>query len=249
MITAIQHVPHEDMGFFETVLKEKKVPFRYVRIFERGPSGGSPLSMVNLSKTSALVVMGGPMGVYESDRYPFLLEEIRLIQESLERKIPVLGICLGAQLLAGAAGGRVYPGPTKEIGWFPVRMTRGASKDPLLGHLPSQSMAFHWHGDTFDLPKGSVLLASSAKYQHQAFRVGRNAWGLQFHLEMTEFMIRDWVRMGEENLKTKEPVWDAGEILNQTSIYLPELQKMAGKVFGQFLGFFRQGVSAARLPA
>lgn len=249
MITAIQHVPHEDMGFFEAVLKEKKVPFQYVRVFEKGLLGRSPLSTVNLSKTGALVIMGGPMGVYESDRYPFLLEEVRLIRESLEREIPVLGICLGAQLLAEAGGGRVYPGPTKEIGWFPIRRTPEASSDPLLGHLPSPSMVFHWHGDTFDLPPGSVWLASSEKYRHQAFRLGKNAWGLQFHLEMTESMIRDWVRVNQDNSKSEEPVWDSAEILNQTLRYLPDFQKMAGQVFGRFLGLVRQDVSAVRSPA
>ena len=130
-----------------------------------------------------MVVMGGPMGAYETDKFPFLAEECTLIAEIVRRDRPVLGVCLGAQLLAKALGARVFPGHGPEIGFGSVRLTRYGERDGLLAPAGPEIPVFHWHGDTFDLPKGAVLLASSAKYPHQAFRFGEHAYGLQFHVE------------------------------------------------------------------
>lgn len=137
----------------------------------------------DLDDTAGLVVMGGPMGVYEADRFPHLAEEQKLIERALASEIPVLGVCLGSQLLAATLGARVYPGPRKEIGWFPVAKEPAAGDDALFADLPDRFTALHWHGDVFDLPDGAVALARSELTRHQAFRFGRNAYGLLFHLE------------------------------------------------------------------
>ena len=150
-----------------------------------------------------LVVMGGPMGVGDagSAQYPFLAPEIALLRKLLARDAPVLGICLGSQLLAAAAGARVYPNtrpgpdgkpvPAREVGWGPVDLI-GADRERALAGLPAQPMVVHWHGDTYDLPAGAVHLASTPVCRHQAFRIGR-AFGLQFHPELERETIAVWV--------------------------------------------------------
>jgi GMP synthase (glutamine-hydrolysing) len=144
----------------------------------------------SLAGYGGLIVMGGSMGVYEADRFPFLSLEVALLREALNARLPALGVCLGSQLLAAAGGARVYPGAAPEVGWWPV--TRLA-EDPWLAGWPRRLEPLHWHGDTFDLPPGSVHLVSSEQYPHQAFRLG-SALGLQFHVEATAGMARDWMR-------------------------------------------------------
>lgn len=228
-ITAIRHVPHEGLGLLEKIFEEHSVSFQYLEAHQ------NPFPAVELGKIDALVILGGSMGVYESDKHPFLLKEITLLKEAIQKKVPTLGICLGSQLLAAAGGAKVYEGPAKEIGWFPIEVNSEGVKDPLLKYCAPQSMVFHWHGDTFDLPRGAVHLASSGKYRHQGYRIGECAWGLQFHLEMTEPMIKNWVVVAEEKSKTKNPDFNVCEILTDTPCYLPEMETLARKVFGEFI--------------
>ena len=227
-ILAVRHVPSEGMGLLEKVFEESGVAFEYLNAQDK------PFPSVDLARYAGLVVMGGPMGVYETDRFPFLAREMELLRDALRRGMPTLGICLGSQLLAAAAGAKVFRGQRKEIGWFPVRMQPEASNDPLLKPLPSEATVFHWHGDTFELPKGAVHLASSDRYAHQAFRIGERAWGFQFHLEMTEPMIREWVDEADAHSKTAHPDWNACEALTQTPCFLPEMETLARRVFGAF---------------
>lgn len=134
---------------------------------------------------AGLVVMGGPASAYSDQGFPTREAELGLIAECLQLQIPILGVCLGAQLLAAAAGARVFPGTHgREIGWGPLHLEDDAERDPLFAGLPRDLTVLHWHGDTYDLPPGAVHLASSPKYSQQAFRVGARAWGLQFHIEM-----------------------------------------------------------------
>lgn len=228
-ILAIRHARHEGLGVLEKIFEEEEVSYRYLDLFK------APNSSVDLSRASALVVLGGAMGVYEADRYPFLSKEIEALKEAMRHRIPTLGICLGSQLLAAAAGARVYRGPRKEIGWFPIEIEARAAQDPLLKYCPSSTMVFHWHGDTFDLPRGAEHLASSERYSHQAFRVGERAWGFQFHLEITEAMIKNWIEQSEEKSNIANPDWNACEILTQTPCFLPEMEVWAGKVFREFV--------------
>jgi len=140
-------------------------------------------SVPDPDEVGGLVVMGGPMGAYETDKHSFLGEECNLIAELARRNRPVLGVCLGAQLLAKALGARVFPGHVSEIGFGSVRLSRQGESDPILGPAGPVIPVFHWHGDTFDLPEGATLLASSTEYAHQAFRFGSCVYGMQFHVE------------------------------------------------------------------
>jgi GMP synthase-like glutamine amidotransferase len=136
---------------------------------------------------AGVVVMGGPMSARADAGFPSRRAELALLADAVRRAVPTLGVCLGAQLLALAGGGRVLPGAAgPEIGWGPVELTEEAGYDPLLAGLPQRLAVLHWHSDTFDLPPGSVHLAASARYRGQAFRVGARAWGLQFHIEVDE---------------------------------------------------------------
>ncbi|HOY10904.1 MAG TPA: type 1 glutamine amidotransferase, partial [Candidatus Omnitrophota bacterium] len=146
----------------------------------------------DLSGIEAVVSLGGPMNVYEEEKYPFLKQDHRFIQQVLQEGVPFLGICLGAQLLAKASGAKVSRAREEEIGFFSIRLTEDGVKDPLLQGAPLDLEVFQWHGDTFDIPAQSAWLIRGAGCPHQAFRVGRCAYGLQFHIEVTGKNIREW---------------------------------------------------------
>jgi GMP synthase (glutamine-hydrolysing) len=186
-VLILRHVPHESAGTLDDHLAQAGLPIQYVDLFERIPAS------LPLHEAAGLVVMGGPMNVDEVERYPFLAAEVTWIRQALAQALPTIGICLGSQLLAKALGAPVYPNGIKEIGWYRLRMLPGAADDCLFaGSAPTETV-FQWHGDTFDLPAGAVHLAESPQCRHQAFRHGRNAWGLQFHVEITRQMIADWL--------------------------------------------------------
>jgi GMP synthase-like glutamine amidotransferase len=178
-VQVFQHVPFEDIGSMAAWFAERGIEPGYTRFFEdpRLP----PLAGLDL-----IVVMGGPMSVNDVARYPWLVAEKAFIREALERGVRVLGICLGAQLIANALGARVYPNGAKEIGWFPVRAIESADPVQEQGlQFPPEVRVFHWHGETFDLPPAARRLASSAACENQAFVIGRHGVGLQFHAETT----------------------------------------------------------------
>jgi GMP synthase (glutamine-hydrolysing) len=175
-VTVIQHVPFEGPAVIGDVLRERDADLQTVRT-----DLGMPVP--RSGSVDALVVMGGPMGALDDVEHPHLLAERELIADCARRGTPVLGVCLGAQLLAAALGGRVYRGPAPEVGTGAVRLTDAGRRDPVLGPAGSPLAVLHWHQDTFELPEGATLLASSSRYPHQAFRWG-SAYGLQFHVEM-----------------------------------------------------------------
>jgi GMP synthase (glutamine-hydrolysing) len=185
---ALSHVAFEDLGTLESPLRARGFQIESVVAAE----ANFPLPQVQ--SCDLLVVLGGPIGVYDHQDYPFLTNEVACIQERLAARKPILGICLGAQLMAAALGASVYPGSNgAEIGWFPLQAADGAPTpawfDPLLAKgLP----VFHWHGDTFDLPAGARHLAKSERYAHQAFTIGDFALGLQFHPEVTAADLESW---------------------------------------------------------
>ena len=152
----------------------------------------------DLGSFTHLVIMGGPMAVYEMERHPYLKNEAQLINAAIKANKHVLGVCLGAQMVAHALGARVYAGDQKEIGWYEVAITPEGMKDPLMSSLAldgkSAAQVFQWHGDTFDLPAGAVRLASSALYPNQAFRHSDRVYALQFHIEVTPKIVFDWLK-------------------------------------------------------
>lgn len=163
--------------------------FNNIRIIELAK--GEPLPR-NIEDIEAVFMMGGPMNVYEEDKYQFLKEEDKFIRLLLEREIPFFGVCLGAQLLAKACGAGVYKADVKEIGWKDIELTEDGMRDPIFLGLPKHLKVFQWHEDTFDVPNNGVLLASGSDVRNQAFRMGSCAYGLQFHVEVTPQMIIDW---------------------------------------------------------
>ena len=181
----VQHVAGEGPGLIAEIARRRALPLD-LRRMDLGES------LPDASAIAALVVLGGPMGAYETIAHPHLLDEQHLLEDAVARGLPVLAICLGSQLLAAALGARVYPGPDPEIGVFDVRLTAEGSEDPLLGPAGPKFQAMHWHGDTFELPPEAVHLASTRAYKHQAFRVGDRAWGLQFHVELDVGLAREW---------------------------------------------------------
>jgi GMP synthase (glutamine-hydrolysing) len=181
-LLAIRHVAFEDLGAFETPLKDAGFALHYADMGVDAVAGfGDP---------DLLVVLGGPIGAYEDDVYPWLKDEIAFIGARLAANKPTLGICLGAQLMARALGARVYPGPAKEIGWKPLTLTKeGESLLAPFAGLP----VLHWHGDTFDLPKAAENLAGTGICKHQAFRYGRHGLAFQFHPEAQEHGFERWL--------------------------------------------------------
>jgi GMP synthase-like glutamine amidotransferase len=174
------------------------------------------------------------MGVYEEPQFPWMTLELDAIRKCLDSSIPVLGICLGSQMLAHAAGGRVYKGASQEVGWFPVTLNEQGRLDLLLLGIPTEFKAFHWHGDTFTLPPGASLLASSTAYPHQIFRVGTNAYGFQCHLEVTEEMIQSWKEIYAKELKPQGGPIAPEAIVKDLNENTRALSSIAEKVFARF---------------
>jgi GMP synthase-like glutamine amidotransferase len=184
----LQHVGHEGPAVIGEALQAAGHEFSLVRL-DRGDPVPDPGDVAGLA---GLVVMGGPMGVHDDVAYPWLAHERALMAAAVSAGLPVLGVCLGAQQLARALGGGVTTGPEPEIGPGTVHLTSHAADDPVFGPVGPTLPCMHWHGDTFSLPEGSVLLAGNERYPHQAFRHGDRAYGLQFHVELTPTLAEVW---------------------------------------------------------
>src|SRR4249920_2535521 len=185
-VLVLQHIACEPPGVFEDVLVERGHQLVRVELDEGEQLPGDTFG--------AIVAMGGPMSVNDEDELPWLVGEKAAIAGHVQAGRPFWGSCLGAQLLAAALGARVYAGPAPEVGVLPVRLTERGRADPVLGRLPAEFGTLQWHGDTFDLPSGAVLLASSDPYPNQAFRFER-AYGVQFHLEVSVAMAEAWAEV------------------------------------------------------
>jgi GMP synthase-like glutamine amidotransferase len=216
-LTVLQHVAWEGPGLIASIARQQGL---HVDIHRLDLGASVPKA----EDVRALVVMGGPMGAYEANQYPFLLEERSLIAEIVKRGRPGLGVCLGAQLLAHALGARVFPGPKPEIGFGTVQLTADGMKDSLLGPAGPLIPVFHWHGDTFDLPEKAVLLASSSEYPHQAFRIGSHVYGLQFHVEPDADIWSAW----RPHLSSiHDSAWGAKSV---------EIERVGRELIARFLG-------------
>jgi GMP synthase-like glutamine amidotransferase len=194
---------------------------------------GAPVP-ANLDGTELLVVMGGPMGVGDigDARYPFLAPELELLRAAVARDFPTLGICLGAQLLAAAAGARVYPNvtgepprATREVGWGAVHFVPSTNEEPALAGLDPAEIVLHWHGDTFDLPRGATLLASTLSCPHQMFRLGRRQYGLQFHIELDEPDLETWLAADTDYVRGALGPDGAERIRRESARFMPRFRQ------------------------
>ena len=224
MLIVLRHVPYEGPGLIEDMLEGRGLPYRIIDV----PGEGVPLGAAGFT---GIVSMGGPMSVNDGTRE--IEKEKELLLEAIGRDIPILGVCLGAQIIASAMGARVYAGDQPEVGWGEVTLTQSGIADPLMAGADHVLPVLHWHGDAFDLPEGAVNLASSAKFENQAFRAGTNTYGIQFHLEVDEEMVREWVAMDqeEENGIVSEP----DEILDGVRLYLDQVRFGGSFFIGRFL--------------
>jgi len=225
-IVVLQNHPAESLGAIAASLEHAALAWQYVRVYD-----GQPIP-AEIRGAGGLVVMGGPQTVYQLDRYPYLRDEIRLIEDALRENKPILGVCLGSQLLAAALGAKVYRNETREIGWYRVRLAAAAQQDRLLRGLPPEFVAAHWHSDIFDLPAGAVALAASEKTPVQGFRHGDRAYGLMFHAEMTNEILEALVAEFGEGLRRVG--LDGGAILAEAPRHLPKLGQIGETIFARW---------------
>ncbi len=222
-IYAVQHLAFEDLGALEDVFYQQGFRVRY---FEAGVD--------DLTKAfehpGLTIILGGPIGVYETADYPFLQQEIELLKARLEQNLPTVGICLGAQLIAHALGAKVYAGHAKEIGWSKLELSSQANNilSPLEG-----TPVLHWHGDTFDLPEHAELLASSELYPNQAFRKGNQILALQFHIEAAADSMEKWL-IGHTCELRKANI-DIPALRQNNSLFASALEDKAAAIFSQWL--------------
>lgn len=233
-LLVFQHVAWEILGTLDPLLRSYGFRNRYVNF------GRDPKAEPRLDGYHGLVVLGGPMNVDEVERHPHLATEVRVLREAIEREMPVLGICLGAQLIAGALGAAVRKSPETEIGWYDVAPTEAGRSDRLIGHFAATEKIFQWHGDTFDLPEGGVHLASSHACTNQAFRYGENVYGLQFHLEVDEPLIGRWldVPVHQREIEGLGGRISAEEIRRETRQHVFRSQQLSALCFASFACLF-----------
>jgi GMP synthase-like glutamine amidotransferase len=201
----LQHVPFEGLGSIEPWLVANGYELTHTRFFESA-------DLPDPKELDLLVVMGGPMSVNDEDRLPWLVAEKQFVRSVIESRIPVLGICLGAQMIASAMGAKVFPNPLKEIGWFPIHAVAANSLPAFT--LPESEIVFHWHGETFELPPGAIRIAKSEGCENQAFQLGKSVIGLQFHLETTPESAREMVSHCRDELVPARYVQTEEEILS-----------------------------------
>lgn len=222
----IKNIRAEGPGTIEDFLKDNNIPYKIVEMSE-----GEAVPPVDAF--THVVVMGGPVAVYEMHRHAYLKAEAEYLKEASDKGKRILGVCLGAQLLAHVLGARVYAGGIKEIGWYKVDITPEGMKDPLVASLSldggPKAEIFHWHGDTFDLPQGAVRMASNETYPNQAFRYGSGIYALQFHIEITPEIIKGWFE-GAPGVDVK------GMVLYSEKIYPGYLKR----AMGFYRGFWGQ---------
>ncbi len=216
----LEHVPFETPAYIETIARNRNYSFEKTRLFSDDP-------FPRQADFDLLVIMGGPMNVYETHEFPWLEKEKKFIASAIENEKKIIGICLGAQLLADVLGAKVFKNEHKEIGWYEVRLTAESKNARLLESIPDSFFAFHWHGDTFEIPQGAICVGSSAACRNQGFIYNNNIIGLQFHLELTAPDISGLIKYcGDEIIKadyiqTEKEIISKSEIMiNNTKNYM-----------------------------
>lgn len=224
-----QHIACEHPGLLKELMRRHEIAWDTVELDEGD-------SVLPLAGYDALLVFGGPMNVDEEARFPWLIDEVKAIREAVDRDLPYLGFCFGAQLLAKALRAPVTKAPEPEVGVMPVTLTPAGQADPLLRGLPPELLVFQWHGDTFAIPDGAAHLASAPTCAHQAFRRGR-AYGLQFHVEVTLDMVDEWgkVRAYRESLERFRGPGAMDWLRRETEMHVKALQTTCSAIFGNFL--------------
>ena len=225
-VLIFRHIAHEGPGYLSDFLKDKKIPYSMICVDEGEAIPKTP------DKASALVFMGGPMSV--NDPLPWIADEISLIQQAQQQYIPVLGHCLGGQLMAKAMGARVYANPVTEIGWHVTEKLTNAESRDWLAMIPGQSEIFHWHGETFDIPAGAKPLLKSRFCQNQAF-VYRNCLGFQCHIEMTAPLVKKWADESKSELCVSESVQSGEEMLRNLDARIEKLNRIADSIYSRWL--------------
>ena len=220
----LQHVPFEGLGSIETWLQSRRAAITVTRFFE------DP-ALPSLDDFDLLIIMGGPMSVNDEANHPWLAAEKQFIRSAIEKDKAVIGICLGAQLIASAMGAAVYPNREKEIGWLPVMAEPVSDADDRFS-FPQELLVFHWHGETFDLPQGVVRLAKSAACENQAFQLGRRVIGMQFHLETTLDAARDIVHHCRDELQPARYVQSEAQILRVAESHYTAINAWMDAVLG-----------------
>lgn len=205
----LQHVPFEGLASIEQWLTTKDHILSATKFYNGD-------SLPSIDDLDWVIVMGGPMNIYEDDKYPWLTWEKHFIAEAIKKNKIVIGICLGSQLIADVLGSKVYQGQQKEIGWYPIQVTTEAQTHQVFASLPASFTVFHWHGDTFDLPPGAVRLAYSEVCANQAFIYGDRVLGLQFHLESTQDSVRQIIENCALELVAGKYIQKAEEMLAQS---------------------------------
>ncbi len=244
-ILVFQHVPFEPLGTLDPLLKNAGFRIRYVN-FARDPK-----QVPSLDGYSALIILGGPMNVDQVHDYPNLATEVSLVQDALDRGISILGICLGAQLLARALGSRVRPAHAREIGWYDVKPTAAGRVDPVLSAFGARQQVFQWHEDAIRLPAGAVHLASSEACDVQAFRFGESAYGFQFHLEVDRSLIERWLNRGgyQPLLEEMSATIDPDKIRERTNRSIRPLMDLSNRTFSRWIDRFEIGSRRRNLPS
>ena len=244
-ILVFQHVAAEPLGTLDPLIRRRGHRIRF-RNFERHPD-----AQLNVDRYRGLIVLGGPMNVDEAPQRAHLRNEARAIEAMLAQGKPVLGICLGAQLLAHVLGASVPRNKVPEIGWYPLHKTEAGLADPVLVPLATTTPVFQWHGCRFDIPHSAVHLARSSDCEQQAFRYGDNAYGFQFHLEMDERLVERWLATPayREELADAGLPHDADAIRRQTRQHIAAMQAQADGVFNNFLDLVGRPQRRHTLPS
>jgi GMP synthase (glutamine-hydrolysing) len=238
LLRAASRRKHQNLGSLEAVIRQAGWRCDY-----HESATGQPLR-TDLDRYSHVIVLGGNMSAYEEEKHGFLRQEMNIIERALACGTPVLGICLGAQLLARVHGARVYPGPAgPELAWQPCRLTEAGRSEPLFRGFATDSFVFQWHYDTFDLPAGAERLAGSPQYENQAFRLGRLSWAFQFHLEANRALILAWVRN-----YARETATDAEAVQRDTERLIADYAAAATIALRGFLGVDQSPATGSELP-
>lgn len=224
----IKHIDIEGPGTMGAYLKKNGFEYETINIFNNEPLPDNP------AQFKAIVILGGPMNVYDEEKHPYLKAEDELIKTALNKNVPMLGLCLGAQLIAKATGAKVKKNDKKEIGWFKVNLTDFGKNDPLFQNLQPEIEVFQWHGDTFDVPENGNLLAGSALCKNQAFKYNNNVYGLQFHLEVTKEMVGNWLAAYAEEIAPMKEV-NSRQILKYAESFSDAYNKQAEIFYENFL--------------